>query len=175
MQGNVAERTTPTANRRPLPRAAVDRAELHKSAKSSCFISIVVEISKYHMNVLFRALDDPTRRRILDLLGARDHTAGELADAFTLGKPTVSHHLALLRQAGLVSAHKEGQSIRYRLEATVLDECLSWFMTLIERGQRPRSKPTDPHPDENTPLPAPGTAPASHPGPALRPRRRMVG
>ena len=88
------------------------------------------------LNVLFRALDDPTRRRLLDLLGERDHTAGELAAAFALGKPTVSHHLALLRQAGLVSAHKEGQSIRYRLEATVLDECLSWFLNLIERGKQ---------------------------------------
>ena len=98
------------------------------------------------MNVLFRALDDSTRRHILDLLGTRDHTAGELADAFTLGKPTVSHHLALLRQAGLVSAHKEGQSIRYRLEATVLDECLTWCMNLIARGKQPRSNPTDPQP-----------------------------
>ena len=126
------------------------------------------------MNILFRALDDPTRRRILELLGARDHTAGELAAAFALGKPTVSHHLALLRQAGLVSAHKEGQSVRYRLEATVLDECLSWFMNLIERGKLQRSRPTDPH-LENIPFPAPGTAPDPHPRPALRARRRVVG
>ena len=133
---------------------------------------MIVELSNYLMNILFRALDDPTRRRILDLLGARDHTAGELADAFTLGKPTVSHHLALLRQAGLVSAHKEGQSVRYRLEATVLDECLGWFMNLIERGKQLHH--TAPDPNENTPLPASGIAPNRRPRPTFRPRRRVV-
>ncbi len=87
---------------------------------------MIIEILAAPMNLLFRALDDPTRRRILDLLGERDHSAGELAAAFDLGKPTVSHHLGLLRRAGLVSARKEGQSVRYRLETTVLDECLGW-------------------------------------------------
>ena len=105
------------------------------------------------------------------LIGERDHTAGELAAAFALGKPTVSHHLALLRQAGLVSAHKEGQSVRYRLEATVLDECLGWFLKLIERSKHPRSRPTH----ENTPLPAPGISPTDLARAAVRPRRRVVG
>ena len=77
------------------------------------------------MNGLFRALDDPTRRRILDLLGRHDLSAGEIAGEFALGKPTVSHHLGLLRRAELVSSRKVGQSVVYRLEATVLEECLS--------------------------------------------------
>ncbi len=117
------------------------------------------------MNHLFRALDDPTRRRILDLLGQRDHTAGDLAAAFSLGKPTVSHHLGLLRRAGLVSARKAGQSVVYRLEATVLDECLAWFLTLIERGKHPRHLATS---HENPASPAKRTRPSPFTRPAAR-------
>jgi len=53
------------------------------------------------MNSLFKALDDPTRRQILELLKKKDLTAGEIADAFTISKPSISHHLDLLRQANL--------------------------------------------------------------------------
>ena len=121
------------------------------------------------MNHLFRALDDPTRRRVLDLLGQRDHCAGELAAAFSLGKPTVSHHLGLLRRAGLVSARKVGQSVVYRLEATVLDECLAWFLSL-----RKHHPPSATATDEN-PAPTPTRTPANPPArAALRPRRRVV-
>lgn len=117
------------------------------------------------MNHLFRALDDPTRRRILDLLGQRDLAAGEIAAAFSLGKPTVSHHLGLLRRAGLVSSRKVGQSVVYRLEATVLDECLSWFMTLLKR---------DPS-HEKLPAPAPSRMAPSSPARApVRGRRPVV-
>ena len=123
------------------------------------------------MNLLFRALDDPTRRRILDLLGERDHSAGELAAAFDLGKPTVSHHLGLLRRAGLVSARKEGQSVHYRLEATVLDECLGWVLNLIERGQTTRAHSQD---HENARLPQKRIRPDPPAGAALRVRRRVL-
>jgi DNA-binding transcriptional ArsR family regulator len=118
------------------------------------------------MNHLFRALDDPTRRRILDLLGERDQSAGELAAAFALGKPTISHHLGLLRRAGLVSSRKVGQSVHYRLEATVLDECMTWFMNLLKRP---------PKPHENRPLAPKRTAPDRPAGAPLRVRRRVVG
>lgn len=80
------------------------------------------------MNVLFKALNDPTRREILDLLREGDLTAGEIADRFAMTKPSISHHLDLLKQAGLVEATKEGQFIRYTLNTTVLDELLSWLM-----------------------------------------------
>ena len=81
------------------------------------------------MNVLFKALNDPTRRAILDLLRDGDLTAGEIADRFEMTKPSISHHLDLLKQAGLVEATKEGQFIRYTLNTTVLDELLSWLMS----------------------------------------------
>ena len=112
------------------------------------------------MNLLFRALDDPTRRRILDLLGERDLSAGALANAFHLGKPTVSHHLALLRRAGLVSSRKEGQSVVYRLEGTVLDECLGWVLNLIARGKQARAAIAPSQPARATPVARPAQDPA---------------
>lgn len=82
------------------------------------------------MNTLFRALNDPTRRQILEILREGDLTAGEIADRFDMTKPSISHHLDLLKQAELVSADKRGQFIYYTLSTTVLDELLSWIFTL---------------------------------------------
>lgn len=82
------------------------------------------------MNILFRALNDPTRRQILEILREGDLTAGEIADRFEMTKPSISHHLDLLKQADLVSADKRGQFIYYTLNTTVLDELLSWIFTL---------------------------------------------
>jgi ArsR family transcriptional regulator, arsenate/arsenite/antimonite-responsive transcriptional repressor len=81
------------------------------------------------VNTLFKALNDPTRRQILDLLRLSDMTAGDIAEQFDMSKPSISHHLDLLRQAGLVESVKEGQFIRYTLNTTVLDEMLSWLMS----------------------------------------------
>ncbi|MEL4474649.1 autorepressor SdpR family transcription factor, partial [Shewanella algae] len=61
------------------------------------------------MNIIFKALNDPTRREILELLKKKDMTAGEIADQFHISKPSISHHLDLLKQAELVVAVKEGQ------------------------------------------------------------------
>lgn len=80
------------------------------------------------MNALFKALNDPTRREILELLKKKDLTAGEIADQFSISKPSISHHLDLLRQAGLVVSVKEGQFIYYSLNTTVLDEMMKWLM-----------------------------------------------
>jgi ArsR family transcriptional regulator len=82
------------------------------------------------LNALFKALNDPTRREILDLLKEKDLTAGEIADKFSISKPSISHHLDLLRQAGLVVSVKEGQFIYYSLNTTVMDEMLTWIMSL---------------------------------------------
>lgn len=80
------------------------------------------------MNTLFKALNDPTRREILELLKKKDLTAGEIADHFNISKPSISHHLDLLRQAGLVQSEKEGQFITYSLNTTVMDELFSWLL-----------------------------------------------
>jgi ArsR family transcriptional regulator, arsenate/arsenite/antimonite-responsive transcriptional repressor len=82
------------------------------------------------MNDVFKALNDPIRRDILTLLRERDRTAGEIADHFSVGKPTISHHLDLLRQANLVESVKNGQFVVYSLNTTVLDEIMKWFLEL---------------------------------------------
>lgn len=82
------------------------------------------------MNSIFKALNDPTRREILELLKEKDLTAGEIADRFNISKPSISHHLDLLRQAGLVVSVKEGQFICYSLNTTVMDEMLKWIISL---------------------------------------------
>jgi ArsR family transcriptional regulator, arsenate/arsenite/antimonite-responsive transcriptional repressor len=80
------------------------------------------------LNLLFKALNDQTRREILEYLKEKDLTAGEIADKFNISKPSISHHLDLLRQAGLVVSVKEGQFIYYSLNTTVMDEMLKWIM-----------------------------------------------
>mgnify|MGYP002518436414 FL=1 len=76
----------------------------------------------------FKALADPTRRRILELLRDGDKTAGELAEHFDMSKPSVSHHLATLRAAGLVTDERRGQNVVYRLNTTVMQDIIGWFM-----------------------------------------------
>ncbi|MBA2328271.1 MAG: autorepressor SdpR family transcription factor [Chitinophagaceae bacterium] len=80
------------------------------------------------MNILFKALNDQTRREILEMLRAGDMTAGEIADQFNISKPSISHHLDLLKQAGLVESVKEGQYVYYSLNATMVDEIVKWFL-----------------------------------------------
>ena len=80
------------------------------------------------MNALFKALNDPTRREILEILKDGDLTAGDIADKFNISKPSISHHLDLLKQAALVTSLKEGQFIYYSLNTTVMDEMLKWFI-----------------------------------------------
>ena len=87
------------------------------------------------MDKLFRALNDPTRRAILEQLRAKDMTAGEIADCFTVSKPTISHHLDLLKQANLILPEKNGQFIIYSLNTSVLEECFAWLMTITKKGK----------------------------------------
>ncbi len=85
------------------------------------------------MNALLKALDDPTRRRIIELLQKRDMTAGEIADHFDMSKPSISHHLDLLKQADVISGEKEGQFITYSLNTTVFDELVKWIFGLKKK------------------------------------------
>ena len=87
------------------------------------------------MDRVFKALADPTRRRILQLLKEREMTAGELADQFALAKPTLSGHFSVLREADLVAAEKSGTTITYRLNASVLEEALLGFAELLGVGE----------------------------------------
>lgn len=88
------------------------------------------------MGDAFKALADPSRRKILELLADGDLSAGEIASHFAMAKPSVSHHLAILRDAGLVTDERQGQSIIYHLNLTVLQELMKWFYDfgLLEGG-----------------------------------------
>ena len=79
------------------------------------------------MNRVFKALSDPTRRRVLELLRSRPMTAGELAGEFALSKPTMSGHFGVLRAANLIDADKQGTTITYRLKMLVLEDALLGF------------------------------------------------
>ena len=86
------------------------------------------------MNAVFKALADPTRRKILELLRQKEMTAGEIADRFPLSKPTMSGHFAVLREAELIDAEKTGTVITYRLRISVLEEALLGFAGLLGIG-----------------------------------------
>lgn len=82
------------------------------------------------MKNLFKALNDQTRREILDLLKENEMTAGEIAEKFNISKPSISHHLDLLKRADLVTSIKKGQYITYSINTTILEDLVSWVMTL---------------------------------------------
>lgn len=84
------------------------------------------------MTDVLRALSDPTRRQILVLLRAHSRTAGEIAEHFHLTKPTLSKHFAVLKDAGLIYGEKEGTTITYHLNASVLEEAMLALMNLFE-------------------------------------------
>lgn len=92
------------------------------------------------MNELFKALDDPTRREILEHLKERDMTAGEIAELFDMSKPSISYHLDLLRQGGLVLSVKSGQYVYYSLNTTVLDDTVNWLFKLIKSNKNKGTK-----------------------------------
>lgn len=82
------------------------------------------------MDNLFKALNDPTRREILKLLRSKDLTAGEIAESFNISKPSISHHLEILRNADLVNSVKKGQFVLYTINTTILDDLLSFILNL---------------------------------------------
>ncbi len=91
------------------------------------------------MDKLFKALNDQTRRDILDLLKEKELTAGEIADKFDISKPSISHHLDLLKQAGLIEADKQGQFIYYSLNTTVMDEFFKWIVELKQSKKKTKT------------------------------------
>jgi DNA-binding transcriptional ArsR family regulator len=82
------------------------------------------------MNLLFKALNDQTRRQIIELLKENDMTAGDISNAFNISKPSISHHLDLLKRADLITSQKKGQFVEYSLNTTILDDLLTWVLTL---------------------------------------------
>jgi DNA-binding transcriptional ArsR family regulator len=86
------------------------------------------------MSNVFKALADPTRRRVLELLRERPLSAGDLADEFDVSKPTMSAHFKILREANLVDATKSGKSVIYRIKLSVLEDALLGFAGVFGLG-----------------------------------------
>ncbi|MFH1571193.1 MAG: autorepressor SdpR family transcription factor [Gemmatimonadota bacterium] len=102
-------------------------------------------------NKVYRALADPTRRRILELLRGGDLTAGQLAAHFGQTKPTLSRHFSVLQEADLIQGDRAGRTITYHLNVSVLEEALLAMMSLFGMGPAPRDGDAD--------QPPPGAAP----------------
>ncbi|MEZ6096294.1 MAG: autorepressor SdpR family transcription factor [Pirellulaceae bacterium] len=94
------------------------------------------------MASIFKALADPTRRKILQLLRARPMTAGELSEQFPFSRPTMSAHFNVLKEAELIDSEKQGTTITYRLKLSVLEDALLEFASALklELGQTRKSR-----------------------------------
>ena len=91
-------------------------------------------------NNAFKAIADPARREILRLLRPGEITAGDLAAHFDMSKPTMSHHFSVLADADLITRRRDGQTIWYGLNTTVLQDVLSWMMDLAGHETKARKK-----------------------------------
>jgi DNA-binding transcriptional ArsR family regulator len=104
------------------------------------------------MNTVFKALSDPTRRKVLELLRKQPMTAGELAGHFPVSRPTMSAHFAVLREADLIEPTKIGTTITYQLKLSVLEDALLGFVGLFSDGRKPTDTPQDiPEPTQKGP------------------------
>ncbi len=87
------------------------------------------------MGDVWKALADPTRRKILELLKKRDMNAGEIAAEFNMTKPSISNHLNILKQADLVDSEKQGQNVVYSIKTSVIEDMLSTLSNLTKRNE----------------------------------------
>ncbi len=85
------------------------------------------------MSDVWDALTDPTRREILMMLKKNDMNAGEISEKFDMSKPSISHHLNILRNAGLVRSEKRGQNVIYSISTSVLEDVMNMLAVLIEK------------------------------------------
>lgn len=91
-------------------------------------------------NATFKAIADPVRREILRLLRHGEMTAGDLAEHFDMSKPSMSHHFSVLKEADLIVGRRDGQTIWYGLNTTVLEDVMAWVMDLTAPQPAPRKK-----------------------------------
>jgi DNA-binding transcriptional ArsR family regulator len=89
------------------------------------------------MDKTYKALAHPVRRQILQMLRSRAYTAGELADAFDLAKPTLSGHFNVLREAELVTVERSGTTLTYRLNMSVAEELVENLLGLLKVNEEP--------------------------------------
>ena len=87
------------------------------------------------MGDVWKALADPTRRKILEMLRKNSMSAGDISDCFDMSKPSISNHLSILRNAGLIDAEKKGQSIIYSIDTSVFEDILSTISDFAKREE----------------------------------------
>lgn len=94
------------------------------------------KVCKMSLNRMFKALSDPIRRKILLMLKKKDMTAGEIAEQFDISKPSISHHLNILKQAGMVLDDRKGQYIYYSINTSVFEDVISFSMDFLQPKQQ---------------------------------------
>lgn len=87
------------------------------------------------MSDVFKAISDPTRRKILAILKEKDLTAGEIAEPFAMSKPAISKHLDILKNANLISCQKNGQFLVYSINTSTLQNILGEFLNFFDTTQ----------------------------------------
>jgi len=96
------------------------------------------------MNAVFKALSHPVRRRIIEMLRPAPLASGDIASAFDMSWPTITGHLNALKDAGLVNPERTGQTIRYRLEISAVEEALAFLMDIAGTGKGSPETPKEP-------------------------------
>jgi DNA-binding transcriptional ArsR family regulator len=91
-------------------------------------------------NAVFKALADPTRRQVLKMLNRGERSAGDIAKAFDISAPSMSHHFGVLKEAGLVFARREGQQILYSLNTTVFEDVLAVLFNIFDQSKNGRRR-----------------------------------
>lgn len=93
------------------------------------------------MSDIFGALNDATRRRILSMLSNKEMSAGDIASNFAVSRPAISHHLSILKSAGLIESTRYGQTIMYRINMTLIQEVISWLYSLKGADENALTEP----------------------------------
>ncbi|ADY57285.1 transcriptional regulator, ArsR family [Syntrophobotulus glycolicus DSM 8271] len=88
------------------------------------------------LNDTFKALADPNRRKIIQLLKEKDMSAGEIAELFRISKPSISHHLNILKQADLITDMRQGQSIVYSLNISVFEDMMNMLINFFDSSNQ---------------------------------------
>jgi DNA-binding transcriptional ArsR family regulator len=92
------------------------------------------------MSAVFKALSHPVRRQIVAMLQKRPLTSGEIAAAFDIAWPSVTGHLTALKEADLVETEREGNSVRYRLNISAVEEAIGILLALTQKAKATRKK-----------------------------------